>query len=142
MEVHMRQSFTEIKSVMFNDYNERGFCTVAAIAMAMDWSAGKAHRYMKRFGRPNRCGPSAYAFHNAVEGLKEHGVTLHHIASAEGMTLNRFCKEWDVGTYIVMVYGHALTVIDGVPQDWTADTAMRRKIGYRTGGLCCWRVVK
>ena len=123
------QSFQQVKEVMQGDYKERGFCTVVAIACAFDWSAGKAHRLLKKHGRPNRNGPTWRDFTRAVEAAGEiasREVKFTH--QFDGITINRLRKLRPTGTYIVGVRGHALCLKDGEFMDWTADTAGRRKI--------------
>ena len=87
-------------------YRENGCCTVIALANTMDWSFGKAHRYMKKFGRRDRCGMLT---RDIIKALANIGKTISS----------------------VLVRGHALAVVDGTVQDWTGDTAQRRKLqGY------------
>ena len=128
------QNYEHVRYIMQRDYNEHGFCTVVAIATAFNWSAGKAHRLLKKHGRPHGRGPKWPNFRKAVEeACTKTGRSVEFTSDFDGMTINRFCKERKSGTYILAVKGHTLTVIDGVMQDWTADTAGRRKIAYRSG---------
>lgn len=128
------QNYEHVRYIMRNDYNEHNFCTVVAIATAFNWSAGKAHRHLTKHGRPHRRGPAWSDFRKAVEAAAEKaGREVNFTSDFDGMTINRFCKERQTGTYIIAVKGHTLTVIDGVMQDWTADTAGLRKIAYRSG---------
>ena len=107
-------------------YRENGCCTVIALANTMDWSFGKAHRYMKKFGRRDRCGMSTFQICKALANI---GKTIS--SDCNGMTINRFVKTHPRGSYYVLVRGHALAVVDGTVQDWTGDTAQRRKLqGY------------
>ena len=135
----MRQNFKELRQVGLNDYKDKNFCTVAALACTLDWSFGKAHRWMARHaGRTN--GRGVY--------LRDWLPAIKMAARAEGkrfetydgircqtytglpttMTLNRFCKEHPRGIYYVQVNGHVLAIVDGAMLDWTAETAGRRKI--------------
>lgn len=123
------QSFEQVKEVMQRDYKENNFCTVVAIACAFNWSAGKAHRLMKKHGRPHRKGPTWREFTRAVEAAGEKaGRDVKFTRAFDGLTINRFRKERPTGTYIIGVRGHALCLKDGEFMDWTADTAGRRKI--------------
>lgn len=129
-----QQSYTEAREILRDNYRDTNFCTVVAIATAFNWSAGKAHRHMAKHGRPHRRGPAWRDFREAVEAAAEKaGREVQFTSDFDGMTINRFCKERNTGTYIIAVKGHTLTVIDGVMQDWTADTAGRRKIACRSG---------
>ena len=115
-------------------YRDTNFCTVIAVATAFNWSAGKAHRLLAKHGRPHRRGPSWTNFRNVVEeACEKAGKRTRYTDAYDGKTIGRFCKENPRGTFIVAVKGHTLAVIDGVMQDWTADTAGRRKIAYRSG---------
>lgn len=129
-----QQSYMEAREILRDNYRDTNFCTVVALATAFNWSAGKAHRHMAKHGRPHRRGPAWSDFRKAVEAAAEKaGREVQFTSDFDGMTINRFCKERRTGTYIIAVKGHTLTIIDGVMQDWTADTAGRRKIAYRSG---------
>ena len=118
----------------FSGYNDTNFCTVVSIACAFNWSAGKAHRLLAKHGRPHRRGPSWEAYSRALEeACKKSGRSLSYLKDFNGMTINRFAKEHPTGTYMIAVKGHVICLKDGEFQDWTADTAGRRKIGYRSG---------
>jgi hypothetical protein len=92
----------------------------------MDWSFGKAHRYMRKFGRRDRRGMSTVDIVLALGQLDK-----KFSSDCNGMTINRFVKSRPKGSYYVLVRGHALAVVDGTVQDWTGDTAQRRKVvGY------------
>ena len=123
------QSFEQVKEVMQRDYKENNFCTVVAIACAFNWSAGKAHRLMKKHGRQHRKGPKWHRFKEAVEAAGEKaGREVKFTRQFDGLTINRVRKECPTGTYIIGVRGHALCLKDGEFMDWTADTAGRRKV--------------
>ncbi len=132
----MRQDFNQLRNVAYDSYKERGFCTVAALAMTLDWSFGKAHRWMakKPFNRKRGCGMYIMAWRPAIEaaaktvGKRFVEGDYHLRGDGRSMTLSRFCKEYPTGTYYVQVNQHAVAIVDGVMHDWTADTAGRRKI--------------
>ena len=64
-----------------------------------------------------------------IKALANIGKTIS--SDCNGMTINRFVKTHPRGSYYVLVRGHALAVVDGTVQDWTGDTAQRRKLqGY------------
>jgi hypothetical protein len=117
-----QQNWNECKE-QISQYREAGCCTVTALANTMDWSFGKAHRYMKKFGRRDRCGMSLIGISHALRNLGKESSS-----DCNGMTINRFVKSHPKGSYYVLVRGHALAVVDGTVQDWTGDTAQRRKI--------------
>lgn len=117
-----RQSYEQCKEQV-RRYRENGCCTVIALANTMDWSFGKAHRYMRKFGRRDCRGMALFEIARVMQELgKERGD------DCQDMTINRFVKSHPKGSYYVLVRGHALAVVDGKVQDWTGDTAQRRKI--------------
>ena len=135
----MRQDFKQLQTVALGQYKDRNFCTVAALAITLDWSFGKAHRHMAKHGRKNKRGMFERDWRPAIEeaAIKEgkrfekyRGFWIAGVYGAEtnNMTLKRFCREHPTGAYYVKVSGHAVAIIDGVMHDWTADTAGRRKI--------------
>jgi len=127
------QNYEHAKKILTEDYNDNNFCTVVSIATAFDWSAGKAFRLLAKHGRVKGRGPAPRMYTKAVlDAAKIAGKKATIISAYDNMTINRFVKERKVGTYMVLVKGHALTVKDGEIMDWTAKTAGRRKIGYRS----------
>lgn len=130
----MRQDFKDLANTAVVNYKDRNFCTVAALAMTLDWSFGKAHRHMSKHGRKQGRGMFIMAWRPAIEAAAK-GVgkrftegDYHLRGDGRAMTLGRFCKEYPTGTYYVQVNRHAVAIVDGVMHDWTADTAGRRKI--------------
>ena len=131
----MRQEFIDLATVAVVNYKDRNFCTVAALAMTLDWSFGKAHRWMAKNGnRKQGRGMYIMAWRPAIEeaaetvGKRFVEGNWHELANGKTMTLKRFCKEYPTGTFYVQVNKHAVAIVDGVMHDWTADTAGRRKI--------------
>lgn len=122
------QSYQQVLRVMKCDYNENNFCTVASIATAFNWSAGKAHRLMKKHGRPHRRGPSWYGFQRALEDAAQKAERDIEWLGFVGVTINQFRKSHPTGTYIIAVNAHVLTLKDGEFEDWTERTAGKRKI--------------
>ena len=129
------QNYEHVRMIMKSPsgYNENNFCTVVAIATAFNWSAGKAHRLLAKHGRNHRKGPKCSGFTPAlIEAAGKAGRSIEFTKEFDGVTINRFTKQNTKGTWVLLVRGHTLTVIDGVIQDWTADTAQRRKIATST----------
>ena len=130
----MRQNFKDLAATAVVNYKDRNFCTVAALALTLDWSFGKAHRWMAKHGRKQGRGMYIMAWRPAIEAAaKSAGKRFvegdwHELPSGKTMTLSRFCKENPRGTFYVQVNQHALAIVDGVMHDWTAQTAGRRKI--------------
>ena len=124
-----QQTYDAMVPVM-GAYQEKNCCTVVALAAALDWSFGKAHRHMAKHGRKQ--GKGMYikdwlpAIKDAARKEGKHFVGRSHIGV--GMTLTRFAKTYPTGTYYVQVKRHAICIRDGQLIDWTASTAGRRKI--------------
>lgn len=130
------QNYEHVRMIMrsHSGYNENNFCTVVSIATAFNWSAGKAHRLLAKHGRQHRKGPRWDQYSMALEEAgKKEGRSITLFNHFNGMTIGRFAKEHPTGTWIIAVKGHVICLKDGIFQDWTADTAGRRKIGYRAG---------
>ena len=130
------QNYEHVRMIMRSQsgYNETNFCTVVSIACAFNWSAGKAHRLLAKHGRPHRRGPKWTDYTLALqEAAEKAGRSVSFFNNFNGMTINRFAKEHPTGTFIIAVKGHVICLKDGEFQDWTANTAGRRKIGYLSG---------
>lgn len=130
------QNYEHVRMIMRSQsgYNETNFCTIVSIACAFNWSAGKAHRLLAKHGRPHRRGPKWTDYSMALEeACKKEGRSISYLKDFNGMTINRFAKEHPTGTFIIAVKGHVICLKDGEFQDWTANTAGRRKIGYLSG---------
>ena len=130
------QNYEHVRMIMRSQsgYNETNFCTVVSIATAFNWSAGKAHRLLAKHGRRHRKGPKWTDYSLALdEAGKKAGRSITYFNHFNGMTIGRFAKEHPEGTCILAVRGHVICLKAGVFQDWTADTAGRRKIGYNSG---------
>ena len=69
-----------------------------------------------------------------TDAANKDGKTVREYRSAEGLTIKRFAKENPNGVFYVRVNKHALAVVNGKMQDWTAETAGRRKI------LNCYKI--
>jgi len=127
----MRQNFEDLAKVAVERYKDKNFCTVAALALSLDWSYGKAHRHMKSYGRRQRCGMRQTEWLPAItDAVNKEGKSIRELSdnALNGMTIGRFAKVMAVGTYYVQVRGHALCIRNGVLHDWTANTAARRRI--------------
>jgi hypothetical protein len=124
----MRQSFEPLRATI-EKYKEHNCCTVVALACTLDWSFGKAHRHMAKHGRKPRRGMNILQWLPALtDAAEKDGKTVREYRSAEGLTIKRFAKENPNGVFYVRVNKHALAVVNGKMQDWTAETAGRRKI--------------
>lgn len=110
-------------------------CVVRAIAAAFDVDYDKAHSFVgKEFGREFRKGTKR--FNQTMTRLADTNRKLNYkgvktISSGEmkngssRMTVGSFVKDWDKGTYILVISGHAFAVKDGVVVGGNAEDAKR-----------------
>lgn len=125
----MKLNFTSAKECIKNYQSsqlaksENRDCVVRAFAAAFDIEYDKAHKFVsKEFGRQFRKGTPR--FNSTMVKLADSGRKLNYkkiktISSTEmkngssRMTVGSFVKDWDKGTYIIVITGHAFTVRDG-----------------------------
>ena len=110
---------------------ERSDCTVRALVKTAGLAYNDAHRWIKnKMQRCDRRGPSLYAAVKAMNGvqqingkkvktLKRNRLTRFLNGADRKMSLKTFCEHNPVGTFYVLVRGHALAVIDGRITDYT-----------------------
>ena len=108
---------------------ERSDCTVRALVKTAGLVYDDAHRWIKnKMQRRDRRGPTLRAAIDAMNNTQQingkkvkplgHGRTCRFLNGAERkMSLKTFCQHNPVGTFYVLVRGHALAVIDGVITD-------------------------
>lgn len=114
--------------------SEHNDCVVRAIATATDMDYDSAHKFTKEvFKRKDRKG--VYGFSCTINLLsknnkqingrsieiitEEHNTMLYYVTVKgrkilRNTTTSSFIKKYPVGTYIVIVKGHAFTIKDGV----------------------------
>jgi hypothetical protein len=104
-------------------------CTVRALANVADVPYDKAHEHMSRNGRQNNAGMEVTSAHYSFVsfGLQCVGIfgrtstaravrarTIEGREKAQpGMTLHRAAKTLPKGRYVVLLRGHATSLIDG-----------------------------
>lgn len=104
--------------------SERGDCVVRAIASSSGMSYDKAHAFVaEKFNRKFRKG--TYFFTSTMNRMAASGVKLNRksikpvdvsIKTKTGMTkmtVNKFAENFNKGSYVVVVKGHAFTIKDG-----------------------------
>jgi hypothetical protein len=114
-----------------SEYND---CVVMAFATAADMDYDSAHWYVKKtFKRNDRKGVYRFKsimdiFSNGNEQVngksiktitEEHNTMLYYVTvkgkrTLRNTTTSSFIKRYPVGSYIVLVRGHAFTIKDGV----------------------------
>ncbi len=130
------RTFISIKVMDMNNKNtlqagERSDCTVRALVKTAGLAYDDAWKWVsiKMQRRPRR-GPSLRAAVDAMNGtqqingkkvkpLKRNRLTRFLNGADRKMSLKTFCQHNPVGTFYVLVRGHALAVIDGRITDYT-----------------------
>lgn len=117
--------------------SERNDCVVRAFAAAFDIEYDKAHLFVgKEFGRQFRKGTPR--FNSTMTKLANDRRRLNYkslktIFSGEvkkgssRMTVGGFVKDYDKGTYIIVISGHAFTVRDGMVIGGNSEDAKRMR---------------
>jgi hypothetical protein len=77
--------------------------------------AGRGGSNVWKFDRENPTRSTAVACHKCtgLTGWK----SMKHLYRKAGLTLNQFVKRFPVGTFVIVVRGHALAIVDGVVYD-------------------------
>ena len=139
----------ENSSIAKSEYND---CVVRAIASSFDVGYDESHEFVKRFfNRRNRMGTKNFVSKmytlaqnntdvfgkklSVVGNVLENGrTTLKYKVKVKDkiverrMTTSSFIKKNPVGSYIVVVRGHAFTIKDGVVIGNVDDSEKRKKI--------------
>lgn len=117
--------------------SERNDCVVRAFAAAFDIEYDKAHTFVgKEFGRQFRKGTPR--FNSTMIKLADSRRRLNYkslktIFSGEvktgssRLTVGSFVKDYDKGTYIIVISGHAFTIRDGVVIGGNSEDAKRMR---------------
>lgn len=103
---------------------ERADCVVRAIASASGMTYDKAHSFVAdKFNRKPRRGTFGFSFRmNSMvtsdkklnrKGVKKVDVAVKTKTGTTTMTVNKFAENFNHGSYIVVVKGHAFTIKDG-----------------------------
>ena len=126
---------------------ETNDCVVRAFASAFDVDYDTAHAEVKKvfkredrkgtrffMGRMVNMGTNGYVFNDRkIETVKTDVFGMrYYVHTADGLTLRNtttayFLSKYPVGTYIVVVRGHAFTIKDGVVIGNLQDAKQRRK---------------
>jgi hypothetical protein len=120
--------------------SERGDCVVRAVASAYDIHYDKAHQWVANtFKRKPKKG--TYGFPIGMNKMSDNKTRFNYkrtktidpkfLTTNNGrskMTVGTFVKEYDKGTYIVRVSGHAFTIKDGSVIGNPNDATQLRKV--------------
>jgi hypothetical protein len=127
---------------------ENSDCVVRAIASSSDMTYDKAHKWVSdKFNRKPKKG--TFGFAPGMNGMCNDNTKLNrktvttipssNLTTNNGkskMTVGTFIREYNKGTYILRVTGHAFTIKDGVViGNWEDSTKIRRvvKNAWRIG---------
>jgi hypothetical protein len=108
-------------------FREHNDCTVKAIAIATNTPYIKAHHVMDDLGRVKRRGIRASLWEStfAKETLAKLNYS-HTVVKSQVKTISTLPNYLDpTKNYVVLVRGHALAVVRGVVQDFTAGSKRR-----------------
>jgi hypothetical protein len=117
---------------------ERRDCVVRAIASASGMTYDRAHKFVaKHFGRKPKKG--TYYFNSTMSNFEKNslkinrksvkGVPHQFLKSGKGrMSVGTFIQEYNWGTYVIAVAGHAFTIKDGVVLSGWSDAAKVRRV--------------
>ena len=128
--------------------SETNDCAVRAISSAFEMHYDEAHQFVKvKFGRENRKGTCFF-----VGGLRrmvddkvkingksfetmggqfaqmDYDVKVKGQIVKRKMTTGTFIKKYPVGKYLVVVRGHAFSIIDGVVVGNASDATMKKRV--------------
>lgn len=118
-------TFQDVAQVS-DKYGEGNDCTVKAVAIACQIPYEEAHEYLASLGR--RKGRGWYhASHvrgrrlisGYIDNLKRLGFK-HVPVEFQSRTVSQIERELKDGHYIVQVNGHALALVNGKVEDWSA----------------------
>lgn len=136
----MAKLITPARAGVFT-FGETRDCTVRALANSAGLQYGNAHSILKRHGRPNKRGCTHYVWHDAyisngmslvgVYGKTGNAKSLARrlsVVAQDGITLGRMLPTLTQGSYIVIITGHALAVVDGGVVDMNLNRANSRVI--------------
>lgn len=121
--------------------NEANDCTVRALANSAGLLYGNAHNILQKHGRQDKRGCTHNVWHDAyirngmslvgVYGTTRGARSLARkisVVAQDGVTLARMIPTLTNGSYIVIITGHALAVINGEVIDVGFNNASKRVI--------------
>lgn len=128
--------------------NETNDCAVRAISSAFEMHYDEAHQFVKvKFGRKDRKGTAFFVggMRRMVDDkVKINGKSFQTMGNEYGhvsyevkvkgkitkrnMTTGTFIKKYPVGKYLVVVRGHAFSIIDGNVVGNYGDARMKKRV--------------
>ena len=127
---------------------ETNDCVVRAISSAFEMHYDEAHQFVKvKFNRQNRKGTTFFVggLRRMVDDkVKINGKSFETMGNEYGhvsyevkvkgqmvkrnMTTGTFIKRYPVGKYLVVVRGHAFSIIDGAVVGNASDATMKKRV--------------
>lgn len=136
--------------------SETNDCVVRAISSAFEMHYDEAHQFVKvKFGRKDRKGTAFFVggLRRMVgDKVKINGKSFETMGNEYGhvsyevkvkgqivkrnMTTGTFIKKYPVGKYLVVVRGHAFSIIDGQVVGNTSDATMKKRVINNAFKVC------
>jgi hypothetical protein len=136
--------------------NETNDCAVRAISSAFEMHYDEAHRFVKvAFGRKDRKGTAFFVGglrHMINNKVKINGKSFETMGNEYGhmdydvkvkgqivkrkMTTGTFIKKYPTGKYLIVVRGHAFSIIDGNVVGNIGDARMKKRVINNAFKVC------
>jgi hypothetical protein len=131
------------------ELGEKNDCAVRTVAIAAQIDYKRAHALLASLGRKSRKGTMLTITRAAFEALGcklvEEQFAQRKRTTGQGRwypvglglrsrSVKTLPKELPQGTYVVLVRGHILCIVDGTVHDWSEGKALR--------ALTVWRVIR
>jgi len=129
-------TFQEVQRESDN-IGEANDCTVKAIAIACQIPYREAHQYLASLGRQKGRGwywKTHVRGNRLISGYMDNLKRLHveyESVEVASRTVSQIERELQDGHYIVQVNGHALALVNGKVEDWTAGRKHHVKQVFR-----------
>ena len=127
---------------------EKNDCVVRAIASSFEMHYDESHKFVaarwfrkNREGTRNFVGGMRHMIDNKIQingksfesiggqyGSMKYDVKVKGQIVKRNMTTGTFIKKYPVGKYLVVVRGHAFSIIDGVVVGNTGDATMKKRV--------------
>ena len=105
---------------------EKRTCSIATVAIVMDWDYDKASKAFEDAGRKYGRGTPTRVTEKVLEGV------IFKIPLEPKTTLLRFIKAHPRGRFVVRQRGHMFAIVNGVVCDWAAPKRSKHILGaYR-----------
>jgi hypothetical protein len=113
------------REIYASSQGEHNDCAVRALSVAAGLPYESAHALLKKHGRVDNRGTYPSSITKALIDLAPESTFTH---GDRRLTLGTFTKLMPMGTFIVFVRGHVLSVVDGTVHDW--KEAPRRRVKF------------